>query len=178
MSSQSLLDTQTPVTFSLTPSIQCKQSPLQSIWGRLYSRITTLDSYGMSFLYDPSIMKPNCNNQSFCVPLLHVRKASRKDYFIEKAFLDLSRSCFIFGRDRNSDAVVSSDTLSENCYCNISKTHFVITKKQDGLILITDRSKNGTFLNGKLIGKDLSNILQNDDEISVSLTNLKGIKVL
>lgn len=57
---------------------------------------------------------------------------------------------------------------------NVSKKHFVITKDDNGIVYITDLSKNGTFINGKLIGKNNRNILKSDDEISVGFRDLKG----
>lgn len=88
--------------------------------------------------------------------------------------VDLEDETFILGRADSCHLTIDETILSVNIIANISKTHFRITKEEDSLIYITDLSKNGTFVNGKRIGKGNRNILQDDDEISIGF---KGLKV-
>ncbi|XP_017771271.1 PREDICTED: ovarian-specific serine/threonine-protein kinase Lok-like [Nicrophorus vespilloides] len=86
---------------------------------------------------------------------------------------DLVQMSFTLGRAENSDVIITADKVPVHRVTNISKVHFKIYK-ENGLVYITDLSKNGTFINGKLIGKGNMNILQNDDEIAIGF---KGLKV-
>lgn len=70
--------------------------------------------------------------------------------------------------------MITRSRFPRNKVQNVSKKHFVITKQPNGIVYITDLSKNGTFVNGKLIGKNNRNILKSDDEIAIGFRDLKG----
>lgn len=87
---------------------------------------------------------------------------------------DLHKSTFTIGRAADCDVIITEKTFPRNRYQNVSKIHFLISKEPAEPPYIKDLSKNGTFVNGKLIGKGKKYILQNDDEISIGFKTLKG----
>lgn len=88
-------------------------------------------------------------------------------------FIDLSKPTFTFGRCKDSDVVITANSFPSTKVLNISKLHFTIIREPNCPIYIKDLSKNGTFLNGKVIGKGNQNILANDDEIAVGTDTMK-----
>lgn len=88
---------------------------------------------------------------------------------------DLTRPLLKVGRSSTCDIVIDQTNLKNKLKQIFSKEHFSIYKDSDNLVTyITDHSKSGTYLNGSLIGKRNSNILQHDDIISVGAANIKS----
>lgn len=87
--------------------------------------------------------------------------------------IDLEGETFMLGRSDSCNLTIDDKIMSMSIITNISKTHFEIRKDDDSIIYITDLSKNGTFINGKRIGRGNKNILQDDDEISIGFKSLK-----
>lgn len=88
--------------------------------------------------------------------------------------VDLTKESFSLGRLEECDVTIVKSKFPRNRALNISKQHFIITKEDSCLASLTDMSKNGTFVNGKLVGKNNKCILQNDDEIAIGYKDLKG----
>ncbi|XP_018561124.1 ovarian-specific serine/threonine-protein kinase Lok-like isoform X1 [Anoplophora glabripennis] len=87
---------------------------------------------------------------------------------------DLCSSTFKVGRSSQCDAVIDRMEIDPNIKKRFSKEHFEITKSSDSpIVIITDLSKGGTYLNGRLIGKKKRNILQHDDKISIGSRRTK-----
>ncbi|XP_060521644.1 serine/threonine-protein kinase Chk2-like isoform X2 [Cylas formicarius] len=82
--------------------------------------------------------------------------------------IDLVETTFSFGRADDCDVIVTSKMVNNHVLLNISKRHFLIQREDDGLVYITDQSKNGTFINGVLVGKGKTKILKSDDHISLA----------
>lgn len=62
-------------------------------------------------------------------------------------------------------------------WSRISKIHFVLYKENnldDSPVLIKDLSRNGTFLNGILIGQNQTRFLKTGDVISVIEEDIKS----
>jgi serine/threonine-protein kinase CHEK2 len=81
------------------------------------------------------------------------------------------------GRSETSNLVLASTMFPEVVFQRISKTQFKIEKDvNDGFdpVYITDMSRNGTFLNGDLIGQGNRRILGNRDSISIVQGVYKG----
>lgn len=79
------------------------------------------------------------------------------------------------GRSTLCDVVIDQTNIKESLKLVFSKEHFSIYKDSENLVTyIKDYSKSGTFLNGSLIGKGNSNILQHDDIISVGNPKIKS----
>nr|XP_023027860.1 ovarian-specific serine/threonine-protein kinase Lok-like [Leptinotarsa decemlineata] len=87
---------------------------------------------------------------------------------------DLHNNEFKVGRSQRCDVVIERMNINQNIKNIFSKEHFVIYKDPDNaLAFIRDLSKSGTYLNGHLIGKNNTNVLQNDDVIAVGLNKRK-----
>lgn len=92
----------------------------------------------------------------------------------ESIILDLCKSILKVGRSSTCDIIIDQTKIKDNLKQIFSKEHFCIYKDSDNLVTyITDNSKSGTFLNGSLIGKRNSNILQHDDIISIGGPKIK-----
>ncbi|XP_014667186.1 PREDICTED: serine/threonine-protein kinase Chk2-like isoform X2 [Priapulus caudatus] len=92
---------------------------------------------------------------------------------------DLMNPEHIFGRGDECDyCFTKSTTLSSKPYfAAYSKLHFKILREQEGSVIYTfieDKSSNGTFVNGEKIGKNRKQVLNNNDEISLSVKNHKA----
>lgn len=88
-------------------------------------------------------------------------------------FSDLVNDEISLGRSIECDIVIYKSILPGPVdLLSISKKHFVISKdpQDEYIIYITDCSKNGTYVNHKLIGKGKKIVLQNNDIISLGET--------
>lgn len=119
-------------------------------WGRLCAALKTLESLGMYFISHWFFF---CLQRLFC-------------------FIDLVEGSYSFGRGINNDVVITKEAIPENKFGNISKVHFQIAKEAGMLPVIKDYSKNGTFINEILVGKNKTRILQTNDKISAGFANL------
>jgi len=86
--------------------------------------------------------------------------------------LDLVKDNYNAGRQTNDvDFQFTKQCFSLKVMNHISKIHFIINREKIGtlgyVVFITDKSANGTFLNGEKIGKDNRWILSNNDKIAV-----------
>lgn len=92
--------------------------------------------------------------------------------------LDLSTDEFKVGRDETNDLCINKNHMPEKILCRISKVHFQIKKDTEDLqspTYIVDKSRNGTFVNGHLIGMDKKMILKDDDVIALSHPTYKAL---
>lgn len=90
-------------------------------------------------------------------------------------FSDLTKPILKVGRSSACDVVIDQTEIKDKLKKMFSKEHFSICKDSENLVTyITDYSKSGTYLNGYLIGKRNSYILQHDDIISVGPSNIKS----
>jgi hypothetical protein len=84
---------------------------------------------------------------------------------------------FLVGRSEQSNLELSSSMMPDLILHRVSKEQFLITKEPGddmGPVYITDLSRNGTYLNGDLIGKRNKRILGNGDIISLVQGVYKG----
>lgn len=81
---------------------------------------------------------------------------------------------YTFGRAISNDVVITKDWLPGNKYVNVSKVHFRIVKEVGMPPVLVDLSKNGTFVNSHLVGRNNKRILQNGDRIAVGFVCLQG----
>lgn len=98
--------------------------------------------------------------------------------YIYVCSIDLLNSSYSFGRTSDCDVIITKDSIPENKYAAISKKHFEIVKEDGMPAVLIDHSKNGTFINGKPVGRNNKHILQNEDQISVGFVSLKGFKCI
>ncbi len=75
----------------------------------------------------------------------------------------------------------AEETLGRHSSCSVvftsqhlSMRHCTVTRKES-VVMVTDLSTNGTFLNGTLIGKNKSALLSNLDELSLLMPHNKNI---
>ncbi|XP_071848698.1 serine/threonine-protein kinase Chk2-like [Apostichopus japonicus] len=98
------------------------------------------------------------------------------DAFKVEELLD-SSDRYVFGRDASCDVCFNTPELSKlPTFGTISKTHFIIDKevKDDAtFVFIEDKSSNGTFVNGEKVGRGKKRILNNNDEIALSIPQNK-----
>ncbi|CAH8587992.1 unnamed protein product [Schistosoma curassoni] len=91
--------------------------------------------------------------------------------------IDLINESYTFGRgDDCSFRFVLDMFDGSSQFTTVSKLHFKIvleSTSNNPLVFIHDLSSNGTFVNGSKIGRGKKQPLNNNDEISVSLKNLK-----
>ena len=111
-------------------------------------------------------------------------------------FQDLCHEGFSAGRNETNDLVLTPTELPENILSRISKVHFKLKRNLSDpfsptyihviylffllnnlllIFFIKDHSRNGTFVNGEMIGFNKVRILQNDDIISIAHTKYKGM---
>lgn len=92
--------------------------------------------------------------------------------------LDLCAEEFKVGRHEENDLCIGKDHLPDKILSRISKVHFSIKKDVTDLqspTYIVDESRNGTFVNGTVIGTGRKMILKNDDTIALSHPNYKAL---
>lgn len=84
-------------------------------------------------------------------------------------YLDLIAPSLAIGRSDECDIVIHKSKFPPNQIFFISKKHFVITRDSEDkyITYITDLSKNGTYVNNYLIGKNNTIILQNNDLLAI-----------
>ncbi|CAB3221889.1 unnamed protein product [Arctia plantaginis] len=86
-------------------------------------------------------------------------------------YYDLIEPEFTLGRALNCNFVAKNSVIKENITRNVSKQHFIIRRDMSESLcptIITDLSYNGTFINGEKIGKGNSQVLDDNDIISVT----------
>lgn len=83
-------------------------------------------------------------------------------------------SSYTFGRAIGNDVVITKDWLPDNKYVNISKVHFRIVREVGMPPVLMDLSKNGTYVNSYLVGRNKRRILQNGDRIALGFISLQG----
>lgn len=85
------------------------------------------------------------------------------------SLLDLIEPSLVLGRSDECDIVIHKSKFSPDQIFFISKKHFVIRRDSDDkhITYITDLSKNGTYVNNQLIGKNKTIILQNNDLLAI-----------
>lgn len=75
---------------------------------------------------------------------------------------------FTFGRLETCTVSLTRKINPNENLLMISKVHFEIKKGNDGLVYLTDFSKNGTFLNKEIVGTGKCVILKSKDEIAIA----------
>ncbi|KAK6638403.1 hypothetical protein RUM44_008832 [Polyplax serrata] len=93
--------------------------------------------------------------------------------------LEMIKDEYIIGRGPNCDLSLGSES-GERLHGAISKNHFKIRRTNiskmncdDYIVYLDDLSSNGTFINGRKVGKGKSAILENNNEISVCIAKYK-----
>uniref|UniRef100_A0A182P4C2 non-specific serine/threonine protein kinase n=1 Tax=Anopheles epiroticus TaxID=199890 RepID=A0A182P4C2_9DIPT len=91
--------------------------------------------------------------------------------------LDLRHSEFKVGREGTCDLILDENNLPPSKLCRISKLHFTIKKDLNDATsptYIHDHSRNGTYVNGRLIGPNKCMILKHNDIISIAGVNIRA----
>lgn len=86
--------------------------------------------------------------------------------------LDVKGYSFKIGRDDDiCQILLNQENIDERVLERISRVHFELTREKEDFmkspVCITDLSRNGTWINGILLGNGKKKILQNKDRISV-----------
>ncbi|KPI94446.1 PREDICTED: ovarian-specific serine/threonine-protein kinase Lok-like [Papilio xuthus] len=118
------------------------------IWGRLYSTKVSLN--------EKNCWKDTCKDNP--------------------PYYDLIQPEFSLGRSFTCTFVMRKEIINESIVKSVSKQHFIIKRNLSEPLspaIITDLSFNGTFINGKAIGKGLSRVLDDNDRISLTHPNAK-----
>lgn len=91
--------------------------------------------------------------------------------------LDLCVENFTVGRAEDNNLTLNEGNVPHKIWCRVSNKHFEISRERGDLskpVYIQDFSRNGTFLNGEIIGKNKKRILQDDDVISIIRADCKA----
>lgn len=87
--------------------------------------------------------------------------------------ITLDQTEFNVGRSMHNNHVIKQEMMPKN-FESISKFHFKIFKDTpSGAVYCEDRSSNGTFINGKRIGKGKKDLLSHNDILSMTGAKLK-----
>uniref|UniRef100_A0A2M4CYG6 Serine/threonine-protein kinase chk2 (Cds1) n=1 Tax=Anopheles darlingi TaxID=43151 RepID=A0A2M4CYG6_ANODA len=155
MASQAVMDTQ-PATESQLAS-QCtlleSQPAAKPVFGRLCAKNVQIRSLGTKS------------------PIFYTSSASTiGGYDLHDGEL------FTVGRDSNCKLSLDTEHMPENILSRVSKVHFSIEKDEDldAPVYIKDKSRNGTYVNGKLIGTNRQRLLTDGDIISICYADLKA----
>lgn len=96
------------------------------------------------------------------------------------AACDLAKDEYTFGRGEECDHVfVQTNGKVNPQFSTFSKVHFILYLERDKAnqhkytAFVQDKSSNGTFINGEKIGKNNTQVLNNNDEIALSLKKNK-----
>lgn len=92
--------------------------------------------------------------------VIEERRRATGENYTRAIYLDKT---LVFGRNYECDYVIRDETTSGK--------HFEIKRESDGLYIIDLQSKNGTFLNGKMLRESL--VLRNNDVIKAGSTTLR-----
>ncbi|XP_039449081.1 ovarian-specific serine/threonine-protein kinase Lok isoform X1 [Culex pipiens pallens] len=136
------------------PWSQLESQPIQQIWGRLYAKSLKITSLG--------------TKQALPV----VSPTVSENY-------DLCEEVFKAGRVEDNQLCIDKTHLPEKMLARISKVHFTIHKDISDLlnpVYIEDCSRNGTYLNEKLIGTGRRMILKNNDVIGLAHATYKALQ--
>lgn len=94
--------------------------------------------------------------------------------------IDLVKEEYSFGRGDDCDYCFERNGGRDNPHFRtFSNTHFIIYREIDKnnsdkyVVFLKDKSTNGTFINGEKIGKNKTQVLNNDDEIGLSFKKNK-----
>lgn len=89
-------------------------------------------------------------------------------------FSDLSNDEYTLGRKESCDIYISGKNMELNLVGIVSKIHFRISRDKDLVPFIEDLSRNGTYLNGGLLGKGKKSSLCTGDIIAIGNPRLQG----
>ncbi|XP_074641732.1 serine/threonine-protein kinase Chk2-like isoform X2 [Tubulanus polymorphus] len=96
--------------------------------------------------------------------------------------MDLIKEEYTFGRAETCDYVFNSPLMKKHkCFQAYSKVHFIIRRVHSSTgthVFLEDKSSNGAFVNGEKVGKDAKQVLNNNDEIGLSLIKNKAFVFL
>ncbi|XP_018561131.1 serine/threonine-protein kinase Chk2-like isoform X2 [Anoplophora glabripennis] len=83
--------------------------------------------------------------------------------------VDLIEPSLTLGRSEQCDIIIYKSKFPPEHLLLISKEHFRIARDPEDVYItyITDLSKNGTYVNGRVIGRNKTIVLQNNDVVAV-----------
>uniref|UniRef100_A0A182NBU3 non-specific serine/threonine protein kinase n=1 Tax=Anopheles dirus TaxID=7168 RepID=A0A182NBU3_9DIPT len=96
---------------------------------------------------------------------------------VQMKSLELNRSEFKVGRDEVCDLTLDKDNLPSSKLNRVSKLHFTIKRDLGDVTnptYIYDYSRNGTYINARLIGPNKCMILKHEDIISIAGADLRA----
>ncbi|XP_049279547.1 ovarian-specific serine/threonine-protein kinase Lok isoform X1 [Anopheles funestus] len=149
--SEAMPDTQTAT--QMTQDTALESQPIEHpSYGQLLGKHVKTKSLGTKF------------------PMFYVSRAPSTIY-------ELRRSEFKVGRDESCDLMLVETNLPASKLCRVSKVHFTIKKDLNDMTsptYIHDHSRNGTYVNGKLIGANKCMILKHEDVIAIAGVNIRA----
>jgi serine/threonine-protein kinase Chk2 len=90
----------------------------------------------------------------------------------------LTESTYRVGRSPKCEIYLGPENFDKNAYALISKYHFTIIRDQLEnnlhIVYLQDLSSNGTYVNGKKVGKERRVLIKTSDEISLAKAGNKG----
>ncbi|KAK5641312.1 hypothetical protein RI129_009859 [Pyrocoelia pectoralis] len=85
----------------------------------------------------------------------------------------LDKPSYLLGRSIDCDIVINPSNFPPLSIKSVSKHHFELSCDKDDRAYITDRSKNGTFINSERIDKGLKHALYHGDQIAIGTTSMR-----
>ncbi|EAA14244.3 AGAP009784-PA, partial [Anopheles gambiae str. PEST] len=110
-------------------------------------------------------------------PIEHPSYGQLLGKHVKMKSLDLRHSEFKVGREGTCHLILDEDNLPPSKLCRISKHHFTIKKDLNDTTsptYIHDHSRNGTYVNGRLIGPNKCMILKHNDIISIAGVSIRA----
>ncbi|XP_061515775.1 ovarian-specific serine/threonine-protein kinase Lok isoform X1 [Anopheles gambiae] len=151
--SEAILDTQTATQTQMTQDTALESQPIEHpSYGQLLGKHVKMKSLGTK------------------IPTFYVSRAPSIIY-------DLRHSEFKVGREGTCHLILDEDNLPPSKLCRISKHHFTIKKDLNDTTsptYIHDHSRNGTYVNGRLIGPNKCMILKHNDIISIAGVSIRA----
>ncbi|XP_061929105.1 ovarian-specific serine/threonine-protein kinase Lok-like isoform X2 [Apis cerana] len=88
--------------------------------------------------------------------------------------MEMTKDVYTLGRSQNCDICITNNELKPKWLSVMSKIHFKITREfiddntNDAIVYLEDLSQNGTFVNGKKVGRGNKVILESNDKIALA----------
>lgn len=86
----------------------------------------------------------------------------------------MTKDVYTLGRSQNCDICITNNELKPKWLSVMSKIHFKISREfiddntNDAIVYLEDLSQNGTFVNGKKVGRGNKVILESNDKIALA----------
>ena len=137
-------------------------SPMVQEYDHQAHSVDNLSAEGLNF---DDITPPICESTAIDKSSVWAKLESQIEYF---SSVEISEDSFSFGRKLNKQQspYLAHGDCPVSVYIKISRNHFTI-RRMGNIAFLDDHSAAGTYVRNKLVGKEKSVQLKNDDIISI-----------